>query len=294
MTTLTVRIEGPKWATDDSRELIARALSSHIGNDRLTCTVVEAEHPWEDDYVQFARLIAEIEASGPSDGMWASLQDSMDLSEDELSELFDRAQEAFVPQMANFDLVGGVSFKKGCYPGQEIVARMQYRGGLKRRMALAHIAGRERPQPGENVYSGAFGDQSAGTIVNAAPAPEGGFDALVVAQIESLERRQVRDAPDAGDDVLGARLTELPEPVDDLRGRVALQVDPLQRAALDLVVGPAKPVAVLAQDRVLVANAVGAAEEVGGVRVLGDEPQGLLLAAAADHDRHPGPRDGLR
>ena len=95
-------------------------------------------------------------------------------------------QEAFVPQMANFDLVGGVSFKKGCYPGQEIVARTQYRGILKRRMALAHIAGAERPQPGQAVYSKEFGDQAAGTIVNAAPSPGGGFDALVVAQIESL------------------------------------------------------------------------------------------------------------
>jgi folate-binding protein YgfZ len=101
-------------------------------------------------------------------------------------------QEAFVPQMANFELVGGVSFKKGCYPGQEIVARMQYRGGLKRRMARAHIAGADRPQPGDHVYSSAFGDQSAGTIVNAAPAPEGGFDVLVVAQIESIERGDLR------------------------------------------------------------------------------------------------------
>ena len=97
-------------------------------------------------------------------------------------------QEAFVPQMANFELVGGVSFKKGCYPGQEIVARMQYRGGLKRRMALAHVAGDERPTPGQSVYSSAFGEQAAGTIVNAAPAPGGGFDALVVAQIESLSQ----------------------------------------------------------------------------------------------------------
>jgi folate-binding protein YgfZ len=101
-------------------------------------------------------------------------------------------QEAFVPQMANFELLGGVSFKKGCYPGQEIVARMQYRGGLKRRMARAHVAGTERPQPGDAAYSGAFGDQSAGTIVNAAPAPEGGFDVLVVAQIESIERGDLR------------------------------------------------------------------------------------------------------
>ena len=101
-------------------------------------------------------------------------------------------QEAFVPQMANFDLVGGVSFTKGCYPGQEIVARTQYRGTLKRRMALAHLDGTERPAPGESVFSEAFGDQAAGTIVSAAPAPEGGFDSLVVAQLESIERDDLR------------------------------------------------------------------------------------------------------
>ncbi len=101
-------------------------------------------------------------------------------------------QEAFVPQMANFELVGGVSFKKGCYPGQEIVARTQYRGILKKRMALVHVTGDERPQPGQNVYSSAFGDQSAGIVVNAAPAPGGGFDALVVAQVEGLARRDLR------------------------------------------------------------------------------------------------------
>ena len=101
-------------------------------------------------------------------------------------------QDAFVPQMANFELVGGVSFKKGCYPGQEIVARTQYRGILKKRMALAHIAGTDRPRPGQSVYSSAFGEQSAGTIVNAAPAPGGGFDALVVAQLEGFARGDLR------------------------------------------------------------------------------------------------------
>jgi folate-binding protein YgfZ len=106
-------------------------------------------------------------------------------------------QEAFVPQMANFELIGGVSFKKGCYPGQEIVARTQYRGGLKRRMALAHIEASERPAPGQSVYSDSFGEQAAGTVVNAAPAPEGGFDALVVAQLESLANRDLHwKAPD--------------------------------------------------------------------------------------------------
>lgn len=95
-------------------------------------------------------------------------------------------QDAFVPQMVNFELIGGVSFKKGCYPGQEIVARTQYRGILKRRMALAHLEGSDAPRPGDPVYSAEFGDQAAGQVVNAAPAPAGGFDLLVMAQIESL------------------------------------------------------------------------------------------------------------
>jgi folate-binding protein YgfZ len=121
---------------------------------------------------------------GRDDWDWAAVQSGVPI-------IVAATQEAFVPQMANFELIGGVSFKKGCYPGQEIVARTQYRGILKRRMALAHFAGAERPEPGQSVYSPEFGDQSAGTIVNAAPAPGGGFDALVVAQIESLQRGEL-------------------------------------------------------------------------------------------------------
>ena len=103
-------------------------------------------------------------------------------------------QDAFVPQMANFELVGGVSFKKGCYPGQEIVARTQYRGILKRRMALAHLAASSAPvpEPGQKVYSKAFGDQASGEIVNVAPAPGGGADLLVVAQVDSLRSGDLR------------------------------------------------------------------------------------------------------
>ena len=96
-------------------------------------------------------------------------------------------QDAFVPQMATFALVGGVSFRKGCYPGQEIVARTQDRGILKRRMAHARAASGPRPAPGESVYSARFGDQAAGTVVDAAPSPEGGFELLVVAQLDSLQ-----------------------------------------------------------------------------------------------------------
>ena len=100
-------------------------------------------------------------------------------------------QEAFVPQMANFELIGGVSFKKGCYPGQEIVARTHYRGGLKRRMVRAHGDG-AAPAPGESVFSTSFGEQAAGTIVNAALSPHGGFEALVVAQLDSIANADLR------------------------------------------------------------------------------------------------------
>ena len=128
---------------------------------------------------------ADWQRAGADEWEWRSIQSGMPT-------IVAATQEAFVPQMANFELVGGVSFKKGCYPGQEIVARTQYRGTLKKRMALAHLDATERPEPGQSVYGSAFGDQSAGTIVNVAPAPGGGFDVLVVAQVESLAQHDLR------------------------------------------------------------------------------------------------------
>ncbi len=89
--------------------------------------------------------------------------------------------DLFVPQMANWDLIGGVNFHKGCYPGQEIVARMQYLGRLKERLHAFHAPGAP-PAPATRIYSGVFGEQSCGTVVNAAPAPTGGSDLLAVLQ----------------------------------------------------------------------------------------------------------------
>lgn len=100
-------------------------------------------------------------------------------------------QEQFVPQMANLELIGGVSFKKGCYPGQEIVARMQYLGKLKRRLYLAHIAGEAMAQPGDELYSADLEGQACGMVANAAPAPGGGCDVLAVVQISSHDSQSV-------------------------------------------------------------------------------------------------------
>jgi tRNA-modifying protein YgfZ len=95
-------------------------------------------------------------------------------------------QEEFVPQMANLELIGGVSFNKGCYPGQEIVARTQYLGKLKRRTYRMHVDSLEA-KAGQEVFSAEMNGQPSGKIMLAAPAPQGGMEVLVVAQIASLE-----------------------------------------------------------------------------------------------------------
>ncbi|HXU94466.1 MAG TPA: folate-binding protein YgfZ [Gallionella sp.] len=107
-------------------------------------------------------------------------------------------QEQFVPQMTNFEVIGGVNFKKGCYPGQEIVARMQYLGKPKRRMYLAHIDGDAAPQPGDTLFSADLEGQSSGMVVNAAPAPGGGHDVLAVVQIASHDAHPVHLGSPAG------------------------------------------------------------------------------------------------
>jgi len=94
--------------------------------------------------------------------------------------------EAFVPQMLNYESVGGVNFKKGCYPGQEVVARSQFRGTLKRRAYLAHIDG--EAAAGQEVFEAAEDSQPAGVVAQAAPAPEGGFDAIVSLQTAAAQK----------------------------------------------------------------------------------------------------------
>ncbi len=120
-------------------------------------------------------------------GVW-----DLQIIRDGVIQVLPETQDQFVPQAANFELIGGVNFKKGCYPGQEIIARTQYRGILKRRLTLVHGVSSDLPKPGESIYAPEFGEQAAGHIANVAATPEGGFDALVVAQIESIKADSLR------------------------------------------------------------------------------------------------------
>lgn len=92
--------------------------------------------------------------------------------------------EAFVPQMLNYESLGGVNFKKGCYPGQEVVARSQFRGTLKRRAYLVHSEA--ALSAGEEIFASTDAEQPVATVVQAAAAPSGGFDAIISGQISAV------------------------------------------------------------------------------------------------------------
>ncbi len=104
--------------------------------------------------------------------------------------------EAFVPQMLNHESVDGVNFKKGCYPGQEVVARSQFRGTLKRR---AYIVASEGPLTvGQEVFHVSDAEQPCGTVAAAAPSPAGGWNAVVSMQVSAAMGGELRAGSGVG------------------------------------------------------------------------------------------------
>jgi len=118
--------------------------------------------------------------------------------------------EAFVPQMLNYESVGGVNFKKGCYPGQEVVARSQFRGTLKRRAYIAHAAA--EIAVGAEVFSTTDLEQPCGTVVQVAAAPGGGFDTIVSLQISAAQEGALQVGAAGG---VALSLLPLPYPLLD-------------------------------------------------------------------------------
>ena len=117
--------------------------------------------------------------------------------------------EAFVPQMLNYESIGGVSFKKGCYPGQEIVARSQFRGTLKRRAYLVHGSG--EASVGQEVFQTLDAEQPCGMVAACAPHPSGGFDAIVSMQTSAAASSAISSVLYLGS-AAGPVLTLLPLP----------------------------------------------------------------------------------
>jgi tRNA-modifying protein YgfZ len=96
-----------------------------------------------------------------------------------------KTQEQFVPQMLNLDILGAINFKKGCYTGQEIVARTHYLGTVKRRTYLAEITANTAPNAGDKVFDAT--QNEIGQIVRIAPNAHNGFDALIELRIDAKE-----------------------------------------------------------------------------------------------------------
>jgi folate-binding protein YgfZ len=109
-------------------------------------------------------------------------------------------QEMFVPQMANLEQIGAISFTKGCYPGQEIVARAQYRGEVKRRLFRGHTGG--AASAGQPLFAQADAAQPVGHVTNAAPAPDSQVALLAVVQSESARTGRLRLGASDGPEVL--------------------------------------------------------------------------------------------
>jgi folate-binding protein YgfZ len=117
--------------------------------------------------------------------------------------------DRFVPQMVNFELVGGVDFQKGCYPGQEVVARSQYRGTTKRRSFL--FESDAMAAAGQDVFLAGTAGEPAGTVANAAPWPQGlGSSALVEVRLAALGEGELRLGSADGP---ALRRAELPYPL---------------------------------------------------------------------------------
>jgi folate-binding protein YgfZ len=129
-----------------------------------------------------------------------------------VAQITNATQDQFVPQMINFELLGGVNFKKGCYPGQEIVARSQYLGKLKRRAALARVDQLD-VAAGMEVVSADDPGQPCGMVVNAADNGLGGTDALVEMKLAALEAGKVHLGSATGPMLL---MLPMPYPLDAL------------------------------------------------------------------------------
>lgn len=130
--------------------------------------------------VIWAQLIEHAKPVGAACWDWLTIRSGVPV-------VLSATQDQFIPQMVNLDRIEGVSFQKGCYPGQEIVARTHYLGKIKRRMYLANISTTEMVVAGDELFSADMVEQSCGKIVNAAPSPNGGVDVLAVIQVSSVE-----------------------------------------------------------------------------------------------------------
>jgi len=153
-----------------------------------------------DDEISVIRIASEssrvlfISQPTKSISVWKALSEDVSQTNSDIWNLHDiqsgiaqvttETSEAFIPQMVNLELIGGVNFQKGCYPGQEIVARTHYLGKPNRRMYRISINDDNCPPPGTNIFSAKDGEQAVGKIVSAENSNNNNCEALAVIRTE--------------------------------------------------------------------------------------------------------------
>ena len=186
---------------DASAEFVLYGLAGEpqAGND-----IEPASAPWQRSIKGEASVVSLYPADGVARALWiapagtpAPVGPELDLPSWQWGEvrsgvamLTTPVLDAFVPQMVNYESIGGVNFKKGCYPGQEVVARSQFRGTLKRRAYLMRAD--SAVSAGQEVFAASDAQQPVGTVVEAAQGPDGSWAALVSMQIAALDAGQLR------------------------------------------------------------------------------------------------------
>lgn len=180
-----------------------------VAGDALRALAGEPRTPWTRQDAAGGSLVHLYPAQGIARGLWVGAAGQAPAGaglspqawawsevQSGIATLTAPVVEAFVPQMLNYESVGGVNFKKGCYPGQEVVARSQFRGTLKRRAFIVHAD--DALAAGQEVFQADEPDQPAGMVVQAAPAPGGGHDAIVSLQLTAAERGDLHAGGAAG------------------------------------------------------------------------------------------------
>ena len=114
-------------------------------------------------------------------------------------------QEAFVPQMANMELINGVSFSKGCYPGQEVVARLHYLGNANRRMFRVEVQSENDLHSGDEIFT-SNSNQAVGKFLSVTKVDNAKYAGLAIVRTEAVKDKSLYTAPNDGDTVLIMKL----------------------------------------------------------------------------------------
>ena len=192
-------IPGQVWQCTQSDNITVIRIPGQLPRFEIVCELEQAEKIW---------TALDVRAAPAGSFAWEMLD-----IDNGIATIYPETSDAFVPQMVNMHLIDAVSFKKGCYTGQEIVARMQYLGKLKRRLYKAHTEDGTEPAIGMELYAaGSSSGQGAGRVVNVQASPPDGYDILVVAEISS-QKDDTLHLESAEGPVL--EFLSLPYPVDN-------------------------------------------------------------------------------